>query len=349
MWLPAPLLPLSSAEQVILEAVAASAEIPDRVRKRAGIVLRAAEGVSNNLIAQDLSISRANVLHWKSRFLSQGIRGLWDVEKVPLRERIPEAVEQAVVSDCLYRPRLSMLLLDGDPSLRWTVRNLALRYNISRASVGRIWQKHGIQMAGLNGINLGKLKISPDPLFAVTVYQIGGLLYETVGPTLSFCSSARPFSELSFSSLPAADRNLLIDRLVGEFRKLEKRRHDSFYAKWSNEEFPGSDAVAVDRFVQFVRTIAAKHAEAQNHLLLHLGAPDFPPVQEWLATQPRIQLHRAPLATPNGAQWTELAEHWLKAIAAWPMQASLVDSVQRMTQLLATYPPGQLDQLVIII
>jgi hypothetical protein len=55
MWLPAPLLPLSSAEQVILEAVAASAEIPDRVRKRDGIVLRAAQGVSNNLIAQDLS------------------------------------------------------------------------------------------------------------------------------------------------------------------------------------------------------------------------------------------------------------------------------------------------------
>ena len=351
MWQPAPLLPLSSAEQVILEAVAASAsaEIPDRVRTRAGIVLRAADGVSNNLIAQDLSITRANVLRWKSRFLSQGIRGLWDVEKVPLRERIPEAVEQAVVSDCLYRPRLSMLLLDGDPSLRWTVRNLALRYNISRASVGRIWQKHGIQMAGLNGINLEKLKISTDPLFAVTVYQIGGLLYETVGPTLSFCSSARPFSELSFSSLPAAGRNLLIGRLVGEFRKLEKRRHDSFYAKWSNEEFPGSGAVAVDRFVQFVRTIAAKHAEAQNHLLLHLGAPDFPPVQEWLATQPSIQLHRAPLATPNGAQWTELAEHWLKAIAAWPMQASLLDSVKRMTQFLKTYPPGQLDQLVMII
>ena len=349
MWQPAPLLPLSSAERVILEAVAASADIPTRVRTRAGIVLRAAEGVPNNRIAQNLSITRANVLHWRGRFLAQGIRGLWDVERVPPQERIPEDVEQAVVFDCLYRPRLSTLIEDNDPSLRWTVRNLALRYNISRASVGRIWQKHGIQMAGLNGINLEKLKISPDPLFAVTVYQIGGLLYETVGPTLSFCSSARPFSELSFSSLPAADRNLLIDRLVDEFRKLEKRRHDSFYAKWSNEEFPGSDAVAVDRFVQFVMALAARHPEAQNHLLLHLGAPDFPPVQEWLATQPRIQLHRAPLASPNGAQWTELAEHWLKVIAAWPMQASLVDSVQRMTQLLATYPPGQLDQLVIII
>jgi hypothetical protein len=348
VWQPAPLLTLLSAEQVILEAVAdsASADIPDRVRKRAGIVLRAAEGIPNHRIAQDLSISRTNVLHWRGRFLAQGIRGLWDVERVPLRERIPEAVEQAVVSDCLYRPRLSMLIEDNDPSLRWTVRNLALRHGISRASVGRICQKHGIEMAGLNGINLAKLKISPDPLFAVTVYQIGGLLYETVGPVLSFCSSARPFSELSFSSLPAAGRNLLIDRMVGEFRKLEKRRHDSFYTKLSNNECWDP---AVDRFIQFAMAIAAKHAEAQNHLLLHLGAPDYPPVQEWLATQPHIQLHRAPLAPPNGAQWTELAEHWLKVIAAWPMQASLVDSVQRMTQLLATYPPGQLDQLVIIV
>src|ERR1039458_10104672 len=46
VWQPAPLLPLSSAERVILEAVAASdsAEIPDRVRTHADIVLRAAEG-----------------------------------------------------------------------------------------------------------------------------------------------------------------------------------------------------------------------------------------------------------------------------------------------------------------
>src|ERR1017187_9974385 len=165
VWQPAPLLPLSSAEQVILEAVAASAEIPDRVRKRAGIVLRAAKGVPNNRIAQDLSITRANVLHWRGRFLSQGIRGLWDVERIPPRERIPEAVEQAVVSDCLYRSRMLMLpLWDGGPGLRWTVRNLAHRHGISRASVARIWKKHGIQMARLNGIKLGRLKISQDPL-----------------------------------------------------------------------------------------------------------------------------------------------------------------------------------------
>jgi hypothetical protein len=104
----------------------------------------------------------------------------------------------------------------------------------------------------------------------------------------------------------------------------------------------------VDRFVQFVMAIAAKHAETQNHLVLHRGAQDHPAVQEWLASQPHIQLHYAPLAPPNGPQWAELAEHWLKVIAAWPMQACLMESMQRMTQRLATYPLDQLDQIVII-
>jgi hypothetical protein len=234
--------------------------------------------------------------------------------------------------------------LDGVPGLRWNVRNLAIRHRISRASVGRIWKKHGIQMAGMNGINLGKLKISTDPLFAVTVCRIGGLLYETVGPVLSFCSSARPFSELSFSNLPAAGRNCLIDRLLGEFRKLEKRRHDSFYAKLYSHQCLEPQ---VDRFVRFVTFIAHKHAEAQNHLLLKWGAIDYPAVQEWVAKQPRLQLHLAPMAEPNGPQWTELAEHWLKVIAAWPMQASLVKSIEQMTQLLATCSPDELNELVI--
>jgi len=346
VWLPAPHLPLSSSEHVILEAVAASDEIPAPVRQRAGIILSAAEGVPNNRIADDLSITRAKVLQWRKRFLDQGIRGLWDTERVPPRERIPEAVEQAVVDDCLYRSRIGLWLWDGIPGLRWTARSLAKRHGISRASVGRIMQKHGIQMARLNGIKLAKLKISTDPLFAVTVCRIGGLLYETLGPVLSFCSSARPFSELSFSNLPAAGRKQLVELLVEEFGKLEKRRHHSFYAKLHNKECPDPQ-VEVDRFLRFVTVIAAKHAEAQNHLLLKWGAIDFPSVKEWVAQQPRLHLHVAPMAPPNGPLWTELAEHWLKVIAAWPMQTSLVESIKKMTLILATCPPDQLDQLVI--
>src|ERR1700686_2539657 len=298
VWLPAPPLPLSSSEHFILEAVAASDEIPAPVRQRAGIILSAAEGVPNNRIADDLSITRAKVLQWRKRFLAQGIRGLWDTERVPPRERIPEAVQQAVVLDCMYQSRMGLWLWDGIPGLRWTARNLAKRHGISRASVGRIMKKRGIQMARLNGINLAKLKISTDPLFAVTVCRIGGLLYETVGPTLSFCSSARPFSELSFSNLPAAGRKHLIDLLADEFRKLEKKRHDSFHDKQYRKECVDPD---VDRFLRFVTGIAARHPEAQNHLLFKWGAIEQPKVQEWVAKQSRLQLH---LAADGGAQRT---------------------------------------------
>ena len=77
-------------------------------------------------------------------------------------------------------------------------------------------------------------------------------------------------------------------------------------------------------------------------LVIHAGRVwKARPLREWLTKRPRIRLHEAPLAPPNGPQWTELAEHWLKVIAAWPMQASLVESVKRMTEILKTSPPDR--------
>jgi hypothetical protein len=343
VWSPAPSLHLSSPEQAILEAVAASADIPARVRKRAQIILRAAGGVPNSRIAQSLSVTRAYVLYWRGRFLAHGIRGLWNLERVPPREPIPEAVEQAVVFDCLYRSRVNMLPpWDGEPSPRWNVHNLAIRHGISQASVGRIWKKHGIQMAGVNGIKLSKIKISQDPLFSVTVSQIG-LMFEPFGPAVAFYAGAHPFSELSFSSLPVADRNRLIERLIAELRKLERRRANICYANPLTKE-------SLERFVEFVKVSVARYAKGQIHLLFkdpHHGAHDFPAVREWLASQSRVQLHYAPITAPNGQHWTDLAEHWLKVIVAWPTQSSLVESMQHMIQLLEKRPPDQLDHFTI--
>jgi Helix-turn-helix domain len=125
----APPLVVSPAEQIILEAVVASEEIPESVRKRARVVLLAADGAANCTIAREVSLARPRVVFWRQRFGEQGIRGLWDLEGVRPQDPIPEAAEQGIVIDCLYRPRLSgavcveqMLV---DPSINWNVRNLA--------------------------------------------------------------------------------------------------------------------------------------------------------------------------------------------------------------------------------
>ena len=117
----APPLALSPSERIILEAVVASDQIPGNVKKRARVVLMAADGADNCTIAREVSLARSRVLFWRRRFPELGIRGLWDRDGVLPRDRIPEEVEQAIVFDCLYRSRLS-----GDVSvqmlwdLKWT-------------------------------------------------------------------------------------------------------------------------------------------------------------------------------------------------------------------------------------
>jgi hypothetical protein len=346
MWEPARPLAVSPAERAILEAMIGSDEIARRVRKRARVVLMAAQGVANHQIAQDVRMARARVLYWRRRFAEQGIRGLWDVESVPPQERVPEEIEQAVVFDCLYRPRLSgqvFVQQIRDPSLTWNVKNLARRHGISAASVQRIRDKHGIRMRRLYrldiGVELGRLKISQDPLFAVTVYELGGLFHEGVGSAVAFCSRERPFSEVTLASLDREAREGLVARLIARFREVDRR---SF----------GRPEPASGKFIEFVSTLAAKprHRNAEIHLIVERherGAHACPEVKTWLAGQKCIRVHYTPWDRA-GRNWIDLAQRWLDVIAAWPMQASLVESLSQMTRLLEQLPEGKyLDTLVI--
>src|SRR3982750_177477 len=134
---PARPLAVSPSERMILEAFAASEEIPENVKKRARVVLMAADGAANCTIAREVSFARPVVLSWRQRFSEQGIRGLWSIASVPPRERVPEKIEQAILADCLNGPRLTGALyreMEWDPSLGWNVRNLARRHGVSPAT-----------------------------------------------------------------------------------------------------------------------------------------------------------------------------------------------------------------------
>jgi len=133
-----PPLAVSPPERLILDTVAASDQLPANVRKRARVVLLAGDGADNCTIGLDVGMHRSRVHFWRRRFSASGIRGLWDTEGVLPQERIPEAVEQAIVFDCLHRLRMSGEFSDPmhwDPSINWNVRNLARRHGVSQATV----------------------------------------------------------------------------------------------------------------------------------------------------------------------------------------------------------------------
>jgi Homeodomain-like domain len=332
---PAPPLAVSPSERMILEAVAASDEIPETVKKRARVVLLAADGISNSSIGQEVSLARPRVLYWRRRFLEQGIRGLWPVETVPPRERVSEDVEQAILEDCFSGARTGVWI-DGDPSLSWNVRSLAKRHRVSPATVQRIFRKHGIEIERFRSLDVGivldQLKVSPDPLFGLTVYAIGGLFYETVGPVLALCCRERPFSELTLSPMSVDTRRDMVAGFVGRLRKL----HTSTF---------GRPQPAAKRFITFLKAIQAdpRHPGAQIHLVAHrpdTGAYVSPAVQAYLAQQTCIHLHCVPW-NRRGRKWANLVERWLHVVAAWPMQTSFVETLFVLDDLFAKVPADQ--------
>ncbi len=90
-------LAVSPPERLILEAAVASDQIPDNVKKRARVVLMAADGAKNCTIGLDVGMHRSRVIFWRARFRNDGIRGLWDRPGSNPRDPIPQKVEEAII------------------------------------------------------------------------------------------------------------------------------------------------------------------------------------------------------------------------------------------------------------
>jgi hypothetical protein len=181
-------------------------------------------------------------------------------------------------------------------------------------------------------VKIGHLKIFQDPLFGVTVSGIAGLYCGASG-VLALTSTRRPLSELCFSANNAAAQQagdgLIAElRKVAEFRKLDPRivaEHaaelEGYFLCWLN---------AIEDW---------RESNSEVHLLA--GLPTSAPqgatgVQQWLAEHPDFQMHYAPITA--GLPWVDFVQRCFAIIAALPVQARLVEDVQRITSELAGIP-----------
>ena len=73
---PAPALAVTNAERRELSALTSARSAPQGVALRARIVLGAADGVANNVLARQLSTSLPTVLLWRRRFQQRGLIGI---------------------------------------------------------------------------------------------------------------------------------------------------------------------------------------------------------------------------------------------------------------------------------
>lgn len=101
------------------------------------IVLMAAEGHSSEAIGEKLGISTRTAERWRDRFATMGFAGI-EKEK-PGRGRRA----QLQVGEVQEIIRITLQTKPEDAA-RWSLRKLAALSGLSKSTIHRIWQAHGI-------------------------------------------------------------------------------------------------------------------------------------------------------------------------------------------------------------
>ena len=114
---PSATIVLAEEERQQLQALAGSRSLPYGLVSRARIVLLAAEGNTNQVIAQKVGLSAQSVCKWRQRYLQDGIAGLHD----ELRPGRPRSISDEQVAELLRKT------LSSKPTgaTHWTIRSMA--------------------------------------------------------------------------------------------------------------------------------------------------------------------------------------------------------------------------------
>lgn len=153
MSVAAPPIQLSSDHRAQLLTWSRSRVLPRRQVLRADIVLLAAEGVANEVIAERLGTSKPTVLLWRRRYREAGLEGL---EEASGRGR------PAVYDQSLAERVVSLTLSPPPPGFtHWSSRQVATQMGVSASTVLRIWREHKLQPHRTRSF-----KFSQDPRLA---------------------------------------------------------------------------------------------------------------------------------------------------------------------------------------
>jgi biotin operon repressor len=152
MPIPAAAIALSDDQKRELTTLVRNGNTPQKVALRCRLLLLAHEGIANQSIAQQLSLSRPTILALRAAFAKDGIAAITGVRKRKRRGQVltPELEQRILDATVKTRP--------GDGSTHWSVRMLAKQLGISRTIVHRVWQRHDVQPHRVE-----RFKLSSDP------------------------------------------------------------------------------------------------------------------------------------------------------------------------------------------
>lgn len=157
-------------EKLMKLAQSNTAEV--RLARRAGIVLLAADGFTNDDIDEMLDVGRVQVGRWRARYAAGGFKA--NEQDLPRGGRKPRADPAEIV-------RLTTQTMPEAATL-WSTRPLAAVAGVSDTTIQRIWKA-----CGLKQHRTKQFKVSRDPKFAEKLEDIVGLYMSPPEHALVLC------------------------------------------------------------------------------------------------------------------------------------------------------------------
>src|SRR5215472_11649812 len=275
---PAPKLSLTDSERRQLLEISRHRGTPRGIVLRVDIVLGAADGIANHVLARKLSTSLPTVLLWRRRFDSGGLAAvLEDRPRSGRPKQISEEREAAIVE--------ATMKTTPKDATQWSVRAMAAAQKVSSATVQRIWKKHKLQPHRVESF-----KFSNDPQFARKVRDIVGLY-------LNPPDKAMVLSVDEKSQIQALDRTQPILPLrpgvpARQTHDYERHGTTTLFAALNILEGHGIERCQPRHthaeFIAFFDTIDRQTPRRQQiHLILdNYGTHPHPVVEAWFAAHP---------------------------------------------------------------
>jgi transposase len=195
---------LSEKDRSELEARVRRRKIARADALRAEIVLLAADGLNNCVIADEIGVSRMTVLTWRKRFAAKRFDGLDDEPRCGA----PRKIGDDKIADVVTKTLETM----PSHATHWSTRSMAKASGLSVSTVHRIWSAFSLQPHRSE-----TFKLSTDPQFVEKVRDIVGLYLDPPERALVLCVDEK-------TQIQALDRTQpLLPMRPGQ---AERRTHD---------------------------------------------------------------------------------------------------------------------------
>ena len=321
----APEITVTADDRILLHRWSHGRSTPARLVLRARVVLAAAEGKPNDVIAEELGTDQGLVGRWRWRFADCGLAGI--------TKDAPRGGRPATARSRLFG-KIIQWTTQREPNnaTHWSTRTLAAELGTSRAMVNRVWQANGLKP------HLSRtLKLSNDSRFVEKLTDIVGLYLNPPEHALVLSVDEK-------SQIQALDRTQ--PGLPLKKGRCGTMTHD--YVRNGTTTLFAAMEIAQGRLIgtcmsrhrhqEWIKFLKQIDEQTPAELDLHLIADNYathkhPKVLAWLKRHQRFHMH----FTPTSSSWLNMVERWFRQITDKRIRRGTFHSVQQLIDSINAY------------